>query len=103
MAIKFKSQATGDLVMVQATAEAVLGLIGKSADAPGILEPADMPAALQALKNAPDENPSGQSPDPDQPAPGFQDEVVSLRKHAYPLVLMIERALKAGKSIVWGV
>lgn len=103
MAIKFKSQATGDLVMVQATAKAVLGLIGKSAEAPGVLEPVDMPAALEALKNAPDEGPKDQPEDPDRPAPGFQDEVVSLRKHAYPLVLMIERAMKAGKPIVWGV
>ena len=49
MAIKFKSQATGDLVMVQATAQAVLQLLGKSADGPGIIEPADMPSGLAHL------------------------------------------------------
>ncbi|HET8870473.1 MAG TPA: DUF1840 domain-containing protein [Aquabacterium sp.] len=103
MAIKFKSQATGDLIMVQTTAQAVLGLIGKSADAPGILEPADMPAALAALKGASDEAAPDQPEDDDHPTPAFQDEAVSLRKHAYPLVLMIERAMKAGKPIVWGV
>ena len=49
---KFKSQATGDLVMVQATAQAVLQLLGKSADGPGIIEPADMPQALRILRAA---------------------------------------------------
>ena len=104
MAIKFKSQATGDLVMVQATAEAVLALLGKSPNQPGIIEPADMAQALVTLKSASDDVPKVRSEnDEDRDEPGFSDEAVSLRKHAYPLVLMIERALAAGKPIVWGV
>ena len=111
MAIKFKSQATGDLVMVQATATAVLALLGKSPDGPGILEPADMAGALAALRSASDEVPpnaqkdlsKGQDQDDDRMDPPFADEPVSLRKHAYPLILMIERAQAAGKPIVWGV
>jgi cyclopropane-fatty-acyl-phospholipid synthase len=102
MAIKFKSQATGDLVMVQATAEAVLALLGKSPNQPGIIEPADMAQALVTLKGASDEVPKPNVDDDDERELGFSDEVVSLRKHAYPLVLMIERALAAGKPIVWG-
>ena len=103
MAIKFKSQATGDLVMVQATAEAVLALLGKSPNQPGIIEPADMAHALVTLKGASDDVPKGRSEsDDERDEPGFADEAVSLRKHAYPLVLMIERALAAGKPIVWG-
>lgn len=107
MAIKFKSQATGDLVMVQATAQAVLALLGKSPDGPGILEPADMAKALAALRGASDEvqkqAPDDQDANEDQPEPAFAEEPVSLRKHAYPLILMIERAQAAGKPIVWGV
>lgn len=103
MAIKFKSQATGDLVMVQATAQAVLALIGKSPDVAGILEPADMARALVALKGASNEVPEDIADDEEHPEPVFSDEAVSLRKHAYPLVLMIERAMAAGKPIVWGV
>ncbi|MDE2594481.1 MAG: DUF1840 domain-containing protein [Burkholderiales bacterium] len=107
MAIKFKSQATGDLVMVQATAQAVLALLGKSPDEPGILEPSDMAKALAALRGASDEvqkpAPDDQDTHEDPPEPAFAEEPVSLRKHAYPLVLMIERAQAAGKPIVWGV
>lgn len=107
MAIKFKSQATGDLVMVQATAKAVLALLGKSADGPGILEPADMANALVRLRSASDETPQDVPDDQDQgddlAEPAFAEEHISLRKHAYPLILMIERAQAAGKPIVWGV
>jgi hypothetical protein len=110
--IKFKSQATGDLVMVQAHAEAVLRVLGKSAQGQGILVPEDMPAALNTLKSLPDQDdrkaaPADASDDPDdgQPTiePTFQDEAVSLRHRAWPLVQMIERALAEGKPIVWGV
>ena len=38
MAVTFKSQATGNLVMVSAHAEALLKLLGKTATEPGILE-----------------------------------------------------------------
>jgi hypothetical protein len=110
--IKFKSQATGDLVMVQAHASAVLRLLGKSAEGQGILVPEDMPAALATLKALPDQDDrkaaqadlSGE-PDEGQPSiePTFQDEAVSLRHRAWPLVQMIERALAEGKPIVWGV
>ena len=41
MPVTFQSQATGQLVMLQAHAEALLQLLGKTAKAPGILEVAD--------------------------------------------------------------
>jgi hypothetical protein len=98
MPITFKSQATGDLIMLQATAEALLQLIGKSAASSGIIEVADMPAALLALRAAPSEAPS---PDDDQK--GFADQDVSLHQRAVPLIRLIEQAQAGGKPVVWGV
>mgnify|MGYP000261060064 CR=1 FL=1 len=113
MAVKFKSQATGDLVMVQAHALALLKVIGKADAGKGILEPADMPAALVTLRALPDgvdassaaQDGSPQDPlgEPAAEPVGFQDETVSLRKRAWPLIKMIEEAQAAGKPIVWGV
>ncbi len=111
MPVKFKSQATGDLVMVQAHAAAVLRVLGKSAEGQGILIPEDMPAALLVLKALPDKvepppvDPHADGADEPQARsePAFQDETVSLRKRAWPLVKMIEEAQAAGKPIVWGV
>lgn len=106
MSIKFKSQATPDLVMVQAHAQALLKVIGKADSTKGILEPVDMPAALQALRSL-----SNDAPTPPQEGaytedalnPAFEDEGVSLRKRAWPLMKMIEASQAAGKPVVWGV
>jgi hypothetical protein len=98
--------------MLQAHARALLGLIGKS-DEQGIIEPADMPAVLATLRGVPDALPEPSSSqaadtppagraDPDD-VPAFADEPVSLRKRAWPLIQMIERAQAAGKPVVWGV
>jgi hypothetical protein len=110
MPLTFKSQATGDLVMLKAHAQALLTVLGKSNLSQGILEPADMPAALVTLRTLGDRRsgaePVTQALSPvEDPAdePGFSDEEVSLRKRAWPLAKMIEEALAAGKPIVWGV
>ncbi|MFT3858880.1 MAG: DUF1840 domain-containing protein [Aquabacterium sp.] len=119
MTVKFQSRATPDLVMVGKHAHQVLKLIGKSEEGPGILETKDMPAALALLKGLPTEpdraeqlqqaKAARQQAEEDgedvaeAPEPDFIDEPVSLRKRAWPLVTMIERALEEGKPIVWNV
>lgn len=111
MTITFKSQATGDLVMLNKHAEALLRLLGKTADAPGILAVAEMPAALQTLRELPDPRDAvpptpvaeeGEEPG-ERPTLSFQDEPVSLRQRAAPLVRLIEQAQAEGKPVVWGV
>jgi hypothetical protein len=106
MAFKFKSQATSDLLMLSAHAQALLQHIGKSAEGSGILTPQEMPAALATLKALPgDEPPADAQSKPDEPEQeaGPSDGAVSLRQRAWPLVQMIERAHAADKPIVWGV
>lgn len=125
MPVTFKSQATGHLVMLSAHAEALLKLLGKTAVEPGILEVPDMPHALATFRAlAPDQLPD--APDApavpgsshaiecthaadaerrqdDKPPVGFQDEPVSLRQRAAPLIRLIEQAQAGNKPIVWGV
>lgn len=116
MPVTFQSQATGQLVMLQAHAEALLQLLGKTAKAPGILEVADMAHALTVLRSLPVTT-SGEPPaeprdeaaldDVDRsqgrPEPAFADEPVSLRQRAAPLIRLIEQAQAGNKPIVWGV
>lgn len=118
MPVTFKSQATGNLVMIAAHAEALLKLLGKTAAAPGILEVADMPRALatfraldpdqlpdvpaRAIDEGADAADTGRHQD-DKPPVGFQDEPVSLRQRAAPFIRLIEQAQAGGKPIVWGV
>jgi hypothetical protein len=116
MPVTFQSQATGQLVMLQAHAEALLQLLGKTAKAPGILEVADMAHALSVLRSLPATT-AGEPPAeprdeaaPDEadrphgrPEPAFADEPVSLRQRAAPFVRLIEQAQAGNKPIVWGV
>jgi hypothetical protein len=111
MSVKLRCAVTGDLLLLSATAHELLGLIGKQADQPGILEPQDMPGAVAQLKALKTQLPaSADAPEPnkddDAPSASPDDapqEIVSLYHRAVPLIQMIERALAAGKPIVWGV
>lgn len=104
MSVTFKSKATGDLFMVSAHAEALLGSLGKTGHQPGILTPEQMPAALSTLRGLSDGAPQDddQSQD-DEVAVKSGTDGVSLRKRAWPLIKMIEEAKAANEPIVWGV
>lgn len=110
MIYKFKSKATGDLIMLQPHGQTILKIIGKD-DAEqlqrGILLPEDMPQAIHALQQAvADEEQAraelvkqaidqGQTP-PSAPA-------VGLRQRSLPFIQMAQRCLAEKKEIVWGV
>lgn len=103
MTFKFKSQATSDLLMLSAHAQALLQHIGKPADAKGILTPEEMPAALNALKALPGDEPQAEAAGTDEPDDRHEDAAVDLRRRAWPLIQMIETAQAAKEPIVWGV
>jgi Domain of unknown function (DUF1840) len=104
---KFKSKATGDLIMLEPNGRRVLGIIGKASGPTGIILVAEMPAAVSALeaavvreeqerKAAADEaRAKGEAP------PEY--EGVSLRQRAAPFIDMLHRCVKADVEIVWGV
>ncbi len=108
MIYKFKSKAAGDVIMMGPTGDKVLGLIGKSASAQGIIEPAQMPAAIQALADAIAADDAaraaadGQDGDDEAASSGARD-AISLRQRAWPLVEMMKRAHAADAPITWGV
>lgn len=113
MLYKFKSKVCSDIIMLEPQGRQILTIWGReeaSLAQPGILLPADIPAALEALHAAVahDEAQRAQAAQAAQEsgeaagaAPIAQG--VSLRLRAVPLVDMLERSLKAGKEIVWGV
>jgi hypothetical protein len=106
MIYKFKSAATGDLVMLGPQGDQLLRLLGREPAAKGIIETAAMPAALSALQAAIAEQESaGRSAgdaeaandaEPAQPA-------VGLRQRLWPMLEMLRRSQAAGEPIVWGV
>jgi hypothetical protein len=101
MIYKFKSSATGDVIMLAAQGDQVLRLIGREPSAKGIIEVADMPAALVALQAA---IAKGDAP---EPAPNDDDPqaapAVGLRQRLWPMVEMLRSAHAAQAVVVWGV
>ena len=111
MLYKFKSKATGDVIMLQPNGQHVLEIIGKHSAADpslqGILLPEQMPHALAALEAAIAREEAtraeavARAKADNAPPPRF--EVISLRQRALPFMDMIRHCMKADESIIWGV
>ncbi|HEY1227118.1 MAG TPA: DUF1840 domain-containing protein [Ramlibacter sp.] len=107
MLYKFKSKAAGDLIMLEPNGRRVLEIIGKDPGPKGIIEPDQMPGAVQALEAAIAREEADQRAATEeakasgQPPPKSPE--VSLRQRAVPFIDMLKRASAAGKEIVWGV
>ena len=95
MLYKFKSKAAGDVIMLQAHGDQLLRLIGREPAAKGIIEPADMPAAMRALQGATAQAQAASDAD--------GERGVGLKQRAWPMIEMMKRAHAADEPIVWGV
>ena len=107
MLYKFKSKASGDLIMLEPNGRRVLEIIGKDTGAKGIVLPEQMPAAIAALEAAMAQEEPGQpatAAAADASESGVAPEVpVGLRQRIFPFVEMLKRSHKAGSEVVWGV
>lgn len=101
MIYKFKSKASGDIIMLGAHGDTVLRLLGREPSPTGIIEVVDMTAAIIALRRAADAADVGIDAAPR--TDGDPDSVVSLRRRVWPLIEMLQRAQAAAVPIVWGV
>ena len=110
MLYKFKSKATGDLIMLEANGRQILNILGKGDVvnlAQGILEPGDMPAATAALVKAVQHDDEARASTEALASQGDETveplTTVSLRQRAAPLLEMIQRCQAEDTPIVWGV
>ena len=115
MLYKFKSKATADLIMLEPNGKQILRLIGKDPANKGILEVAEMQQAIDALRQAVQQEEDTQAQvnaqntkdvedkkDTKSGTASGQERAVSLRQRATPFIEMLQRAHKAGKDVVWG-
>jgi hypothetical protein len=105
----FKSRNCADIIMLEPNGRRLLEIIGKEPAPQGIITPAQMPAAAQALKAAiAREDEAARKA---QGAGGAQGETqgearadgVTLRQRLLPMIEMLGRCEKAGRDITWGV
>ena len=100
MIYKFKSSATGDVIMLGPQGDHLLRLLGREPAAQGIIEAPAMAAALAALQAAIDaaEAPAATADEAEDDKPS-----VSLRQRLWPMMEMLRRAQAADAAVVWGV
>jgi cyclopropane-fatty-acyl-phospholipid synthase len=114
MLYKFKSKATGDLIMLEPQGKQILKLIGKEPGAKGIILPTEMLAAIDALhaavaqeelalQAAKDAAREDAVKDGTTPAAGGGARSISLKQRVVPFVDMLSRAHAEDKEVVWGV
>ena len=106
MIYKFKSKATGDVIMLQPHGDQVLRVLGKEPSAKGIIEVAAMPAFIAAIESAINAGELARERAVAQAAEEgarLPPRDISLRQRAWPLVEMMRRAHAAQHEIVWGV
>ena len=103
---RFKSRETGDLVMLKPTGKRILEILGKDPAGPGILQPAEFPGAVEALREAAvveealQQRLKEEARAKGEPEPEF--ETVSLRMRCAPFIEMMQRCQTADVAIVWG-
>ena len=106
MLYRFKSKASGDVVMLEPNGKRVLEILGKDPSGPGIVLPEQMPGAVKALHAAVFEEEADferrkqealakgeDPPDPDR---------VSLRMRVAPFIELLEYSMGEGVEVVWG-
>jgi hypothetical protein len=110
MLYRFRSPATADTLMLEPQAEQFFRALGREPSARGIIEPAVMPQALQALARAIEDDDAVRAA-----TAGFDDaqreaaaeaagrDPVSLRRRLWPMVEMLRRAQAEQEPVVWGV
>jgi hypothetical protein len=107
MLYKFKSKATGDLILLEPQGRQFLQLIGKAIEPKGIIEAEHMAQAILALQEAVQTEEAQQAKAVAQAqAEGHAPpkiEAISLRQRCKPIIDMLQRCEKAGQAIVWGV
>ena len=124
MLYKFKSKATADLIMLEPNGKQILRIIGKEPSPKGILEVLEMPRAIEALRQAvqqeedtraqlnaqnvsssvdkKDTKDTKDTNDSQGAVTSGKDRPISLRQRAAPFIDMLQRAHKAGKDVIWG-
>ena len=101
MLYTFKSGATGELIMLKEPAEQVLFAINTIPEPQGVIDPADLPEAIEKLQAA--MQISRQQAPPAQDAEQEKhNHSVPFHTRAWPFYQMLQRSQEAGKAVTWG-
>ncbi len=108
MLYRFKSQATADVVMLEANARQLLDIMGRPSGPKGIITVDQIPAAVSALEAAIANDGKQNQHNHDafaveNHADDAERQHVGLHQRASPLIHLLKRAAAESKDVVWGV
>ena len=108
MLYKFKSKATGDLIMLEPQGRQILQIIGKAPDTKGIVLASEMPNAISALRQAVEmEEAEIDAAQPENIASERDGQAgskgIRLKQRVVPFIDMLQRAHAEDVDVVWGV
>jgi hypothetical protein len=109
MLYRFKSKATGDVVMLEPNGRRVLEILGKDPSGPGIILPEQIPAAIEALRaavaaeEAEAERRRREAEEKGEEPLEPVEERVPLRTRVAPFIEMLQHCQREGSEVVWGV
>ena len=107
MLIKFKSKASGDVIMLGENGKEMLRLLGKDADdSKGIFTADQLPAAVAALKQAialDKARPGVSGIEKPMDTSSDASDGVRLYQRALPVLELMERAMQEDAYVTWGV
>ncbi len=108
MLVRFHSKAAAGVTMFGEVAVALLHLMGMSGEVPGAVVAADVPKALQRLRQGlasaaaePAAPPARAHPAAEEDDKEGEDRRISVRTRAFPLVELLEAAAKQQCDVVW--
>jgi len=105
MLVTFKSDTYSNITMFGNVALTFLKIMGHSGTVPGAIRAEDVPAALQKLSKAIEDEPAASplnSPQSSTDDEGDDNEpVVSLRHRALPLIELLQSAVESESNVMW--
>jgi hypothetical protein len=101
MLVTFKTKAFGDITMFGDVAVRLLKLMGHSGTVPSAFKREDIPAALQRLKEAVAEDDASIAEQGACDTHDDEEEPVSLRNRALPLIQLLEAAEREQEYVMW--
>lgn len=107
MLYRFKSKAAADVVMLEPNGRRVLEILGKDPGGPGIVLPDQMPAAIEALRLAVQQE-EAEYERQKQEAEAASEQIpeadrVSLNTRVTPFIEMLNHCIRENTEVVWGV
>jgi Domain of unknown function (DUF1840) len=110
--IVFRSKAAGEIFMFAETARRIFAIVGKDEAPRGVISVEQIPDALARLATAIEEEKAqlqearqaaGEADRRGEAKPESAAQAITLAQRAYPLIDMLQAALKKRVDVTWGV